>query len=122
MLQNISIIIFSIFLSSFAHLSLKKGVSQIELLSLGDMSIFKALKIGLNPWIFSGMTLHVAALVVWLWALSRVDISFAYPFLALGYVIVGLMAWLWLGESLTITRIVGMLIILTGLVVISQSN
>jgi len=122
MLQNISIIIFSIFLSSFAHLSLKKGVSQIDLLVSNELNIDKIIKIGLNPWVFSGMTLHVAALVVWLWALSRVDISFAYPFLALGYVIVGVMAWIWLGESLSVTRIVGMLIILTGLVVISQSN
>ena len=122
MLQNISIIIFSIFLSSFAHLSLKKGVSQIELFLPSEIDIFKIIKIGLNPWIFSGMTLHVAALVVWLWALSRVDISFAYPFLALGYVIVGVMAWVWLGETLSVSRIVGMLIILTGLVVISQGN
>ena len=122
MLQNISIILFSIFLSSFAHLFLKKGVSQLEYFSSGEINIFKILKVGLNPWVFSGMTLHVAALVVWLWALSRVDISFAYPFLALGYIIVGLMAWIWLGESLSITRIIGMIIILTGLVVISQSN
>ncbi|MCW9031523.1 MAG: 4-amino-4-deoxy-L-arabinose transferase, partial [Gammaproteobacteria bacterium] len=89
MLQSISIIIFSILLSSFAHLSLKKGVSQIELFALNELNVYKIIKIALNPWVFTGMTLHVAALVVWLWALSRVDISFAYPFLALGYVIVG---------------------------------
>lgn len=122
MFNNILVIIFSIFLSSFAHLSLKKGVSEIEVFSYSEISIYKLLKIALNPWIFSGMTLHVAALVVWLWALSRVDISFAYPFLALGYVIVGVMAWIWLGETLSVSRIVGMLIILTGLVVISQGN
>lgn len=86
------------------------------------MSISNILKIALNPWIFSGMTLHVTALIVWLWALSRVDISFAYPFLALGYIIVGVMAWLWLGESLSVTRIIGMIIILVGLVIISQGN
>lgn len=122
MLQNISIIICSIFLSSFAHLSLKKGVSQIELFLWNEMDIFKIIKIGLNPWVFSGMMLHVTALIVWLWALSRVDISFAYPFLALGYIIVGIMAWIWLGESLSVTRIIGMIIILIGLVVISQGN
>jgi len=122
MIQNISIIIFSIFLSSFAHLSLKKGVSQVELFSLADLDISQFLKIAFNPWIFSGMLLHIAALVVWLWALSRVDISFAYPFLALGYVIVGIMAWLWLGESITLARIMGMLLIIAGLAVISQGS
>ena len=75
-----------------------------------------------NPWIVGGMFLHVCALVVWLWALSRVDISFAYPFLALGYVFVGIMAWWLLGESITATRLTGMLIIVFGLIVLSRGG
>ena len=75
-----------------------------------------------NLWILGGMTLHVGALIVWLWALSRVDITFAYPFLALGYVLVSLMAWFWLGETITLTRMTGMLIIIFGLIVLSRGG
>jgi drug/metabolite transporter (DMT)-like permease len=68
------------------------------------------------------MTLHVSALVVWLWALSRVDITFAYPFLAFGYVLVSLMAWTWLGEHLSQTRILGMVIIIGGIFILSRGG
>lgn len=78
--------------------------------------------IGTNPWVLGGMSLHVSALVVWLWALSRVDISFAYPFLALGYVLVGTMAWLWLGEELSSMRGVGMAIIIIGIFVLAKAG
>ena len=122
-MKNIFILIFSILISSFAHLFLKKGVSGSrfeDLINEGFYSLF--IYIISNPWIVGGMFLHGCALVVWLFALSRVDISFAYPFLALGYVIISIMAWLWLGETVTATRMMGMLIIITGLVVLSRGG
>jgi multidrug transporter EmrE-like cation transporter len=75
-----------------------------------------------NPWVLAGMSLHVSALVVWLWALSRVDISFAYPFIALGYVLVSLMAWQWLGENINPMRLLGMAIIIVGIIVLSRGG
>ena len=75
-----------------------------------------------SPWVLIGMVLHVAALVIWLWALSRVDITFAYPFLAVGYVLVSLMAWLWLGEQISLTRFLGMVVIVIGIVILSRGG
>ena len=60
-------------------------------------------------------------LFTWL-KVSGLDISFAYPFLALGYVFVGIMAWWLLGESITATRLTGMLIIVFGLIVLSRGG
>lgn len=123
MINNILIIIFSIILSSTAHVLLKKGVSAGSIRHWQDAGVAATITDTVfNLWIVGGMLLHVCALVVWLWALSRVDISFAYPFLALGYVLVGIMAWWWLGESMTLTRIGGMLIIIIGLVVLSKGG
>jgi multidrug transporter EmrE-like cation transporter len=68
------------------------------------------------------MFLHVSALAVWMWALSRVDISFAYPFLAVGYVFVSLMAWQWLGENINTMRLLGMAIIIVGIMVLSRGG
>ena len=66
--------------------------------------------------------MHVSALGVWLWALSKVDISFAYPFLALGYVLVSAMAWFWLGEELSTMRSLGMGIIIIGILVLAKAG
>jgi multidrug transporter EmrE-like cation transporter len=121
MLGNLFIILTSILMSSTAHVVLKKGMMSLEQ-RLGSQStslIDTAWTTATNVWILGGMTLHVSALVVWLWALSRVDITFAYPFLALGYVLVSLMAWFWLGETITLVRVAGMLIIIIGLIVLS---
>lgn len=124
MIGNLLIIITSILMSSTAHVVLKKGMTSLEQ-SYGSQShsfIDTAWITATNVWILGGMTLHVGALVVWLWALSRVDITFAYPFLALGYVLVSLMAWFWLGETLTQTRIAGMVIIIVGIIVLSRGG
>ena len=121
--SNIAIIVLSIFMSSTAHIFLKKGmmVYAINTVKSGDI-ISLVWAVGTNPWVVGGMFLHVTALVVWLWALSKVDISFAYPFLALGYILVSAMAWFWLGEELSPIRILGMGIIIIGILVLARAG
>ena len=117
------IILGSIMLSSTAHVLLKKGaMNSSELTLSGQSLLMNVWVVATNPWVISGMCLHVSALAVWMWALSRVDISFAYPFLAVGYVFVSLMAWQWLGESINATRLVGMAIIVFGIIVLSRGG
>lgn len=123
MINNISIILLSILMSSTAHIFLKKGMMTHALnpvQSNGLLSLFWT--VGTNPWVMGGMFLHVSALVVWLWALSKVDISFAYPFLALGYVLVSAMAWFWLGETLSLMKILGMAIVIVGILVLAKAG
>ena len=108
-------------MSSTAHVFLKKGMLTNATDAVNTSGIIeRAWVAATNIWILGGMSLHVGALVVWLWALSRVDITFAYPFIALGYVLVSLMAWMWLGEQLNHTRILGMATIVVGIVILSR--
>jgi multidrug transporter EmrE-like cation transporter len=123
MFRNIFIILLSIAMSSTAHVFLKKGMMPTVTETPPLQGICDHIWVtATNPWILGGMTLHVSALVVWLWALSRVDITFAYPFLAFGYVLVSLMAWTWLGEHLSQTRILGMVIIIGGIFILSRGG
>ena len=123
MSNNITIILISILMSSTAHISLKKGMMTPSLSSIQANDMMSLIwTVGTNPWVMIGMFLHVSALVVWLWALSKVDISFAYPFLALGYVLVSGMAWLWLGEELNQMRVLGMGIIIIGIIILAKAG
>jgi len=123
MFANLTIILGSILMSSTAHVLLKKGTMSTAQLTLPGQSLLAHFWMTFtNPWIIGGMCLHVGALVVWLWALSRVDVSFAYPFLAVGYVLVSLMAWQWLGENISPTRMLGMAIVVVGIVVLSRGG
>ena len=120
---NLAIIMLSISFSSIAHILLKKGMMELATTITTNQSLIqKIISLGINPWVVSGITLHVGALFVWLWALSRVDISFAYPFLALGYVLVSAMAWHWLGEELNTQRLIAMGIIISGIVVLAKAG
>ena len=118
---NIAIIITSISFSSLAHVFLRKGMSNFA--EIDNASGLYPLVIGAmcSPWVLGGVTLHVLALGVWVIALNRVEITFAYPFLALGYVFVALLAWYWLGEQLSAMRVAGMVIVVIGIIFISKS-
>lgn len=120
-MNNILIIVISISFSSLAHVFLRKGMKC--LVDVGGHEGLVNLTVGAmsNGWVISGVVLHVLALAVWLVALSRVEVTFAYPFLALGYVFVGLLAWTWLGESMSLPRVVGMIIVVIGIIVLSRS-
>jgi len=110
-------------MSSTAHIFLKKGMMTYATNAIKSDGITSLVwTVGTNPWVTGGMFLHVSALVVWLWALSKVDISFAYPFLALGYVLVMAMAWFWLGEELNPMKILGMGIIIVGILVLARAG
>lgn len=123
MINNILIILLSILMSSTAHIFLKKGMMTHALSTAkSDGIIGLVWTVGTNPWVMGGMFLHVSALVVWLWALSKVDISFAYPFLALGYVLVSAIAWFWLGEELSVMKVLGMGIIIIGILVLARAG
>ncbi len=55
------------------------------------------------------------------YTLMKVDLSFAYPFVALSYVIIIITAWLFLGENISLLRLVGVLVICLGVFLISRS-
>jgi len=54
-------------------------------------------------------------------ALSRVDISFAYPFLSVSYVLVLIASYFWFGESINTARIAGIGLICLGTVFVARS-
>ena len=123
-LSSTSIILLSVILSSMAHIFLKKGMLSLQGSNIYSNNEFfiLGLKFFSNYWILGGIFLHFCALIFWLWALSYEEISYAYPFLALGYVIVGVMAWFWLGEDIGLTKIAGMVVIMIGIIIISRVN
>jgi drug/metabolite transporter (DMT)-like permease len=65
-----------------------------------------------------GFALIFSGALFWLGVISRADFSFAYPLLALSYVVALIPAWLVLGETVTLNRIVGALVVVAGALII----
>jgi multidrug transporter EmrE-like cation transporter len=61
------------------------------------------------------------SVVVWILALSRVEVSIAYPMLSLGYVVNAVAAWWLFGEVLNAMRLAGIAVIIVGVVLVARS-
>ena len=84
--------------------------------------IQKICQIVFNPWVFAGLAMFVISMASHLYVLSKVDLSFAYPFLSLAYVAVALCAWLLFKEELGTLKIAGIAFICVGTILIAQSG
>lgn len=121
-LYLLTLILSSILLSSFAQIVLKTGMSNPMVLSAIQSSetinIIKA--IATNAYVIGGLSLYFASAAVWLLVLAKVDVSFAYPFVGLGFIITMLLAFFINGEVLTATKVAGTLCIALGVAIIAQ--
>lgn len=100
------------------QLVMKRAMAGMGPLSLRPDT---ALGLILDPLVLLGLAIYACGTFLWLIALSRVDLSYAYPFASLNYVLVLLSSWLILGEQPSIPRIVGVVIICCGVYAISRT-
>lgn len=111
------LILLSVFLNAFAQSLLKKGLSGVALSSVRDfVSLLQSL------WIWGGLISYGISLLVWVKALSLVQINYAYPFLALGFVINALLAYMFFGEMLSPLRWLALFFIVVGIVLQAYSG
>ncbi len=68
-----------------------------------------------------GLGCYGLSVIVWIMGLSRVEVTIAYPLLSLGYVVNAVLAWYFLGEVLSIQRLVAIGIILIGVYLLARS-
>ena len=105
-----------------AQLLLKAGTNSVGTF---DFSLANAVPVGwklaTEPHIVGGLACYVVSVVVWIMALSRVEVSIAYPMLSVGYVVNALAAWYLFGEAVTPTRLAGIAIIIVGVFVVARS-
>ena len=120
----ITLILSSVMLAGIAQVTLKTGVNRVTHASGGGAlqlsgSSLKALFS--SPVVWVGLALFGVSAVVWLFALSRASLSFAYPFAALGYVIIVAFSMLVLHENVPPLRWAGVALIVTGIVLVAQT-
>ena len=118
---SFSLIISGVLLNAIAQLALKAGVRDLGPIGLSmDQVVPTSLRLMGEPYLWTGLTLYAISVVVWILALSRVDVSIAYPMLSLGYVVNAFAAYWLFGEVLTPMRLVGIGIIIVGVYVLTR--
>ncbi len=116
-------ILFTVLTNAAAQLMLKHGMTSLgELSFAGANPVVKVLQIVFSPWVFAGLTMFVVSMASHLYVLSKVELSFAYPFLSLAYVAVAVFAYFLFHEDINSWRIAGIGFICVGTVLIAQSG
>jgi drug/metabolite transporter (DMT)-like permease len=77
-----------------------------------------ALRAATSPWVLLGLVVFGVSAIAWLTALSRVPLSVAYPFNALGYLVILTASVLVLHERANVLTWVGSLLVVSGLLIV----
>ena len=116
------LILTGVLLNACAQLLLKAGTNSIGTFAFNaDNLLPVGIKLATEPHILGDLTCYVISVVVWMMALSRVDVSIAYPMISIGYVVTALAAWWLFGEAITLERMVGIGVIILGVFLVTRS-
>jgi multidrug transporter EmrE-like cation transporter len=115
-------LLIAILMSTSGELLLKRGMSMVGVLSFTPSEFLPTLiRAFTNPFVLAGFALIFGGSIFWLAVISRVDLSWAYPMLSLGYVLVVATSWLLLREQVSPLRLIGVFVICFGVYLVSRS-
>ncbi|MDD4964984.1 MAG: EamA family transporter [Gallionella sp.] len=116
------LIVTGVMLNVAAQLLIKTGTNAVGYFEYTRENILPiGWKLATEPHIIGALTCYVVGVVVWILALSRVQVSIAYPLLSLGYIVNAVAANYLFEEVITPSKMIGMGIIIIGVVVISRA-
>ena len=109
-------------LNAIAQLLLKAGTNAVGAIHLNGGNWFvTGVKLASQAPIVAGLSCYVLSVIVWIIGLSRVDVTVAYPLLSLGYIINAIGAWYFLGEAVSVQRLLAIVIIIIGVALLARS-
>ncbi len=117
-------ILLCVLLTTAGQIALKLGASHpalVGLLDAGNVAGYAARAV-VSPAVIIGLLLYALSTALWLVILARTDLSYAYPFVSMGFVLTALYGRLALHEALTAPRLVGIGLIVLGVIFVSQSR
>lgn len=120
--MNFILIVTSVLLNAVAQLFLKKGMLVIGNVDVTASAVLAMLpKVCTNIFVWGGFGCYTVSIILWLIVLSKVEVSYAYPFLSIGYIVAAVFGWAVLGESMSAYKITGIAVICLGIVLLYRA-
>lgn len=123
MLKTLVLVLIAAVIGGTGHVLLAKGMKTVGDLTeapserLGGM-VARALG---NRWLLLGIVLQATFFAMYLTLLSRVEVSQVLPMTAVDYIVVALLAYVFLGEAVTPARWMGILLIVAGVFMVART-
>ncbi len=102
------------------ELFLKSGMNRVGPVGLANLGATVARVAG-TPHVWAGFSFIGAGALLWLTAISRAPLSWAYPILSMGYVLILLFSRIVLNEPVSWVRWIGTAVIITGVYLVFRS-
>ena len=118
--MNIVLILLSVLLNCAAQLLIRKGMLIEGEVGMQNM-LFHVGSMITNVWLWGAMLCYALSIFLWMSVLSKVEVSYAYPFLSVGYVVSAVAGYALFNENLSPIRIAGIIVICIGVILISRS-
>ena len=123
MAKSLMLVLASVVCGVVGQVALKSGMTQVG--RIGDAQTMYLLdtvwRVLTTPLVVIGLACYGLGAVAWLVVLSRLDLSIAYPFLALNFVLITLASRFVLGETVPPLRWLGVLVIFFGVIIVARS-
>lgn len=116
------LIIFTVVFSAFGQLAMKLAVQRMDLKGALEAGLIPAfMAAAASPFLWAALFIYVVSVALWLWVLSEADLSLAYPFVSLGFLVTLFFAIVFLNESVTFMRVAGTCLIMAGCFFVAHS-
>jgi len=112
-MKELIIVIVSVMIGAFGQIYFKKGMKTTNISGMLN-TIKNVLKVFSNKEILVGLTVYAVSSILWLFALTRFDISLMYPLTSLGYFVTAIFASRMLKEKVNKSRWIGITLIFIG--------
>lgn len=112
----------TVLLNVLGQLAMKKGMTAVGVVTLqADRFLATMGRALTNGYVLAGIAAYGLSALLWLVLLSRLALSYVYPAISLGYVLVVLVSWAVLKEDVPLLRWLGVLVICAGVYLVGRS-
>ena len=121
---ELTILFIAIAMGAIGQIGMKAGMNRVRIKSGGELGpIIAALpRIFTDPYVLFGIGMYLLSTVLWLWVLSRVPLSFAYPCISVSYIIIIVAGKRIFHERIDAWKIAAVILILAGVIVLGFSE
>jgi drug/metabolite transporter (DMT)-like permease len=120
-MHSILLVLCSVTPAVAGQLILKYAIGRLNLNMDETGPIGYYVRLFTTPIVILGFFMYGLSSLVWLFILSKLPLSLAYPLVSMGYVLVVFFSWLLLREQVSMTRLAGVAVICLGVVLLATS-
>lgn len=119
-MHGIIYVLISVCFNVLGQYSMKQGMRKFGEVTFDSNILMTIIKMFLLPNVLLGLFFYLVSTVFWLIALSKIELSVAYPMLSVGYILLMILSYFLLNESITLYKVIGTLLVVAGVTLISR--